>query len=106
MQILRAIKSFIDRLTSKPDCATVVEDTSYPSEDTMETLTNPAIYAREWAMNKVELLHEADRHRNAKALMSEFDEWINLEDDNDEITYIYLDYEFWKEQETESDPAS
>ena len=54
----------------------------------METQIEPVLHVRDWAMNKIELLHEADRHRNAKALAAEFDEWINLPEDSDEIDYL------------------
>jgi hypothetical protein len=46
---------------------------------------------KDWATNKIDLLHEADRHRNAKALEAEFYEWIHIPDGVDEIEYIYMD---------------
>jgi hypothetical protein len=68
----------------------------------METQIDPVNYVRDWAMNKIELLHEADRHRNAKALLAEFDEWINLPEGEDEITYICLEEEEnWGDQEVD-----
>jgi hypothetical protein len=54
----------------------------------METQTDPVNYVRDWAIDKIEKLHDADRHRNAQALLAEFDEWINLPDGVDEIEYI------------------
>ena len=59
----------------------------------METPTeiNPVNHIRDWAIQKINLLHEADRHRNANALLAEFDEWINLPDGVDEIEYICLE---------------
>ena len=55
------------------------------------TETNPVNHIRDWAIQKIDLLHEADRHRNANALLAEFDEWINLPDGVDEIEYICLE---------------
>jgi hypothetical protein len=46
---------------------------------------------KEWAVHKIELLHEADRHRNATALESEFYEWIHIPNDIKEIEYFYMD---------------
>ena len=55
-------------------------------------MDDPVNHARDWAIEKIQMLHEADRHRNANALMMEFDEWINLPDDVDEIEYCYSEY--------------
>jgi hypothetical protein len=46
---------------------------------------------KDWAVNKIELLHEADRHKNAKALEAEFDEWIYIPDGVEEIELFYID---------------
>lgn len=46
---------------------------------------------KDWAVNKIDLLHEADRHRNARALESEFYEWIHIPNDVEEIEYFYID---------------
>jgi hypothetical protein len=65
----------------------------------METQIEPVVHIREWAMEKIDLLHEADRHRNAKALLAEFDEWINLPDGVDEIEYFCLEDQSWIDEE-------
>lgn len=57
----------------------------------METQIEPVVHTRDWAIKKIQLLHEADRHRNAKALAAEFDEWINLPEGESEIEYICLE---------------
>ena len=69
----------------------------------METQINPVVHARDWAIDKIELLHEADRHRNAAALLAEFDEWINLSEGEDEINYLCLeeDDDWTDEQEVD-----
>lgn len=46
---------------------------------------------KDWAVNKIDLLHEADRHRNASALESEFYEWIHIPNNVEEIEYFYID---------------
>jgi len=65
----------------------------------METQIDPVNHVRDWAMDKIELLHEADRHKNAKALLAEFDEWINLPEDEDEITYLCLENDDWSDEQ-------
>lgn len=54
---------------------------------------DPVNHIRDWAIQKIELLHEADRHKNANAILAEFDEWINLPDGVDEIDYLCLEEE-------------
>jgi hypothetical protein len=45
-------------------------------------------HVRDWAIDKIELLHESDRHRNARALLAEFEEWIEPEGDELEIVSL------------------
>jgi hypothetical protein len=54
---------------------------------------------RDWAVRKIELLHEADRHKNAEALLAEFDEWINIPEGTEEIDYLCIEEEGWGEQD-------
>jgi hypothetical protein len=54
---------------------------------------------RDWAIQKIELLHEADRHKNARALAAEFDEWINIPDEAEELEYLCLEDQDWTDQE-------
>jgi hypothetical protein len=64
------------------------------------TIENPYVnQAREWAMKKIDLLHEADRHRNAKALAAEFDEWINIPEGTEEIDYLCLEDNEWTDEQ-------
>ena len=48
-------------------------------------------HVRDWAIDKIELLHESDRHRNARALLAEFEEWI--EPEGDELEIVSLEQE-------------
>ena len=54
---------------------------------------------RDWAVRKIELLHEADRHRNAKALAAEFNEWINIPDGIEELEYLSIENEEWTDEQ-------
>jgi hypothetical protein len=74
-------------------------DTS--EKTTMETQieSEPVALVREWAINKIELLHEADRHKNAQALLAEFDEWINIPEGVEELDYLCLEDEDWTDEQ-------
>jgi len=89
MKPLKWIKNLLEHLTEEPSAPIVDEATS--EKIIMETQTDPVNHVRDWAIQKIELLHEADRHKNARALLAEFDEWINLPDGEDEISYICLE---------------
>jgi hypothetical protein len=74
--------------------------------DTSEKITmktqiesEPVAQVRDWAVKKIELLHEADRHRNAQALLAEFDEWINIPEGVEELDYLCLEEEGWTDDE-------
>ena len=45
-------------------------------------------HVRQWAISKIDLLHESDRHKNANALLAEFEEWIEPEGDELEIVSL------------------
>ena len=68
---------------------------------TMETQieSEPVAQVRDWAIEKIQLLHDADRHRNAKALLAEFDEWINIPDGVEELDYLCLEDQEWTDEE-------
>jgi hypothetical protein len=57
----------------------------------MATKIEPVVQVRDWAIEKINLLHESDRHKNARALAAEFDEWINIPEGTDEIDYFCLE---------------
>jgi hypothetical protein len=54
---------------------------------------------RDWAVNKIELLHEADRHKNAKALLAEFEEWINIPEGTEELDYLCIEQDDWTDEQ-------
>lgn len=68
----------LPQLQNKPPLDTTIEN---------EFLT----HARDWAVGRIESLHESDRHRNARALEAEFSEWIHIPDDVEVIDYMSLE---------------
>jgi hypothetical protein len=89
-------------LTTENQHSTIAMSCPDTSEKiTMETQieSEPVALVREWAINKIELLHDADRHRNAQALLAEFDEWINLPEGTEELEYLCLEDEDWTDDQ-------
>jgi hypothetical protein len=111
MKIFKAIKKMVHHLTrdkdavqyEQPPVQKEVEEESIAKEEepTLDTtIENPYVnQVREWAIKKIDLLHEADRHRNAKALAAEFDEWINIPEDVDELDYLCIENEDWTDDQ-------
>lgn len=101
MKIFKAIKKLCGYLAEQQNSIEFDQLLDDEEEDcTSETtIENPNLNrVREWAIQKIDLLHEADRHRNAKALAAEFDEWINISDEN-EIEYFYLEDNQWTDEQ-------
>jgi hypothetical protein len=87
-------------LTTECQPSTIATSSTGTSEKIiMETQIEPVVQIREWALEKIQLLHDADRHKNARALAAEFDEWINIPNGKDEIDYLCLEEEGWGDQE-------
>jgi hypothetical protein len=65
----------------------------------METQIDPVNYVRDWAIDRIVDLKDQEKIENAKSIMAEFDEWINLPEDEDEISYLCLEDEEWTEEQ-------
>ena len=109
MKIFRALSKLYTYLTREESLVNFEEPQEFEEiieeEETIleSTIENPYVnQVREWAMKKIDLLHDADRHRNAKALLAEFDEWINIPEGTEEMDYLCLgDNEWTDEQEVD-----
>jgi hypothetical protein len=111
MKFFKAIKKFIIYLTEEENTVKyeqplVQEEMEEEmlieeEEDILETtIENPYVsQVRDWAVNKIELLREADRHRNAKALAAEFDEWINIPEGTEELDYLCIEDQEWTDEQ-------
>jgi hypothetical protein len=96
------IMSSPNPLTTESPRSTIATSSTDTSEKiTMETQieSQSVSQIRDWAIQKIELLHEADRHKNAKALAAEFDEWINIPDEAEELEYLCIEQDGWTDQE-------
>jgi hypothetical protein len=97
MKFFIALKKLYNYLTEE-ETSVVYEETN--EEQTMIEIKNPYVMqVKEWAVKKIDLLHEADRHKNAKALASEFDEWINLSEDTEELDYLCIEDNNWTNEQ-------
>jgi hypothetical protein len=111
MKIFKALKKLITYLVEEEniivynqDLVQEEEEENQPvkeEEPTLDiTIENPYVsQVRDWAVKKIYLLHEADRHRNAKALAAEFDEWINIPEETDEIDYLCIEDQDWTDEQ-------
>jgi hypothetical protein len=106
MKFLKALSKLYNYLTTEEQA--VKYEQPQESEEIIEeeesiletTIENPYVHqVREWAMKKIDLLHEADRHRNAKALAAEFDEWINIPEGTKEMDYLCLEDNEWTDEQ-------
>ena len=106
MKFFKGLVKLFQHLTTKND-QVVYESIQEPKEpeetveeEIMIEIQNPyVLQVKEWAVKKIDLLHEADRHRNAKALAAEFDEWINIPEDTEQLEYLCLENEDWTDEQ-------
>ena len=109
-QILKRLDNSLHTMSSQNPLTAEYQDTTIATSSTgtsekiiMETQieSQPVAQVRDWAIKKIELLHEADRHKNARALLAEFDEWINIPEGTEELDYLCLEEEGWGDQEVD-----
>jgi hypothetical protein len=103
MKIFRALSKLYNYLTKEESSVDYEESENQiiEEEEILEsTIENSYVSdVRDWAVKKIELLHEADRHRNAKALLAEFDEWINIPEGTEELDYLCLEDNEWTDEQ-------
>jgi hypothetical protein len=96
MKIFGALKKLITYLAEENN------DVKYEQPSVQEEIEETVIHnpyvtqVRDWVVNKIDLL---DNSENARALASEFDEWINVPKGNSEIDYLYLEDQEWTEDQ-------
>lgn len=109
MNFFKALKKLIHHLTRDENMVEyeqfLVKEKPNPEQEPVKIQENCTLetnieaesvsQVRDWAIKKIELLHEADRHRNARALAAEFDEWINIPDGVEELDYLCIEDQEW-----------
>jgi hypothetical protein len=93
MKPLKWIKNLLEHLTEEPSASIVDEATS--EKTIMATQTSALEQVRDWAIEKIETTEDQS---NALALVSEFKEWIDVEE-NQQIDYLCLEDDGWTDQE-------
>ena len=103
MKIFRALSKLYNYLTKEESSVDYEEPETQIIEDEEileSTIENSYVSdVRDWAVKKIELLHEADRHKNAQALLAEFDEWINIPEGTEELDYLCLEDNEWTDEQ-------
>jgi hypothetical protein len=57
---------------------------------------NSIAYIRNWAIEKIRAFYELGDDKNAMTIASEYDEWINISED--ELEYLYMQDTNWSEE--------
>jgi len=67
----------------------------------METQINPVVQIRDWSIDRIDKLSEGDIESqfNAVAIAEEFDEWINVRQEDGEMEYLCLEDKGFGDQE-------
>jgi acyl-CoA hydrolase len=90
-------------LTMEPQGSTIVTSSIGTSEKIiMETQIEPVVQVRDWVIDRIESLHDQDRHKNAMALVAEFDEWLDIPEGTHEIDYLCIEDDGWTEKEIDT----
>ena len=105
-QTLRKLDNFSDTmslqnlLTTENLRSTIATSSTGTSEKIiMETQIEPVVQVRDWVIDRIESLHDQDRHKNAMALVAEFDEWLDIPEGTQEIDYLCIETDEWGDQE-------
>ena len=73
-------------LTVESQGSTIATSSTGTSEKIiMATQIEPVVQVRDWVIERIENLHDQDRHKNAIALMEEFNEWLDISEETEEI---------------------
>ena len=87
-------------LTTEPQDTTIATSSTDTSEKIISEIeTESVAQVQQWAMNRIDSLHDQDRHKNAKALAAEFDEWINIPEGTEELDYLCLEDNEWTDEQ-------
>jgi hypothetical protein len=89
-------------LTREDQHTTIATSSTDTSEKIiMETQTNPVVQIRDWSIDRIDELSEGDIESqfNAVAIAEEFDEWINVRQEDGEMEYLCLEDKGFGDQE-------
>ena len=82
-------------LTTEPQDTIIVTSSADTSEKTiMEDSIEPIVQVREWSIDRIHHLADTgslQQQFDAVAIAEEFDEWINIPQDQEEVEYLSLE---------------
>ena len=93
-RLLKIINWFLTRKKSAP-----IVDEATSEKIIMETTIEPVVQVRDWVIDRIESLHDQDRHKNAMALVAEFDEWLDIPEGTQEIDYLCIENNDWTDEQ-------
>jgi len=89
-------------LTQEDQRTTIVTSSADTSEKIiMERTTETVPMIRDWSIGRIHELADGDIEAqfDAVAIAEEFDEWINIPPDQEELTYLSIEPEEWTEDQ-------
>jgi len=89
-------------LTQEDQRTTIVTSSADTSEKIiMERTTETVPMIRDWSIGRIHELADGDIEAqfNAVSIAEEFDEWINIPPDQEELTYLSIEPEEWTEDQ-------
>ena len=95
-------ESLPNPLTQEDQRTTIVTSSADTSEKIiMERTTEPVPVIREWSISRIHELADGDIEAqfDAVAIAEEFDEWINIPPDQEELTYLSIEPEEWTQDQ-------
>ena len=97
-----SMESSQNPLTQENQHITIVTSSADTSEKIiMEQTIEPVPVIREWSISRIHELADGDIEAqfNAVAIAEEFDEWINIPPDQEELTYLSIEPEEWTQDQ-------
>ena len=87
MKILKWIKNVLEHLTTEPSAPIVVEETSTTEKIIMSATTEDIVaHVRSWSLDRASDMSVSKE--DARAILAEFYEWIEPEEDELEIVSL------------------
>jgi hypothetical protein len=98
-----SIMSSQSPLTMEPQHSTIATSSQDTTEKIiMEKTTEPVLLIRDWSIDRIHKLSDSLKeqdHLNAIAISEEFNEWINIEGNSQEISYFAIEDDTWTDEQ-------
>ena len=98
MKLFKALSKLFNNFAKRNKKVVITENYSQPNNEIQVIENGEISILTDWAIEKIEQLHEEDCHDNANALAAEFDEWINIPEGTEELKYLCLENGDWTDE--------